>query len=67
MDNHYIYIKIMACTSCSTGADGGHQKGVIIMGLAAPIAATNFRFSIGLSNMTLPGGQAPFDCVEITF
>jgi hypothetical protein len=45
MDNHYIFklwhVQVVQPLMAV------HQKGVIIMGLAAPIAATNFRFSIG--------------------
>lgn len=56
----------MACTSCST-SDGGAPKGCKNNGTCGTDSCNKLTVFDWLSNMTLPGGQAPFDCVEIRF
>ena len=56
----------MACTSCST-ANGGAPKGCNNNGTCGTDSCNKLSVFDWLSNMTLPGGQAPFDCVEIRF
>ena len=56
----------MACTSCST-ADGGAPKGCNNNGTCGTDSCNKLSVFDWLSNMTLPGGQAPFDAVEIRF
>ena len=56
----------MACTNCST-ADGGAPKGCNNNGTCGTDSCNKLSVFDWLSNMTLPGGQAPFDCVEIRF
>ena len=61
-----IYIQIMACTTCST-SDGGAPKGCKNNGTCGTDSCNKLTIFDWLSNMILPGGQAPFDCVEIRF
>src|SRR5574343_136424 len=56
----------MACTNCST-ADGGAPKGCNNNGTCGTDSCNKLSVFDWLSNMTLPGGQAPFDAVEIRF
>ena len=56
----------MACTNCST-ADGGAPKGCNNNGSCGTDSCNKLSVFDWLSNMTLPGGQAPFDAVEIRF
>ena len=56
----------MACTSCST-ADGGAPKGCNNNGTCGTDSCNKLSVFDWLSNMTLPGGQAPFDAAEIRF
>ena len=56
----------MACTSCST-SDGGAPKGCKNNGTCGTDSCNKLSVFDWLSNMTLPGGQAPFDAVEIRF
>ncbi|WP_309607707.1 regulatory iron-sulfur-containing complex subunit RicT [Flavobacterium sp.] len=56
----------MACTSCST-SDVGAPKGCKNNGTCGTDSCNKLTVFDWLSNMTLPGGQAPFDCVEIRF
>jgi cell fate regulator YaaT (PSP1 superfamily) len=56
----------MACTSCST-SDGGAPKGCKNNGTCGTDSCNKLTVFDWLSNMTLPGGQAPFDCVEVRF
>ena len=56
----------MACTSCST-SDGGAPKGCKNNGTCGTDSCNKLTVFDWLSNMTLPGGEAPFDCVEIRF
>ena len=61
-----LYILIMACTNCST-ADGGAPKGCNNNGTCGTDSCNKLSVFDWLSNMTLPGGQAPFDAAEIRF
>ncbi len=62
-DTTYI---IMACTSCST-SDGGAPKGCKNNGTCGTDSCNKLTVFDWLSNMSLPNGEAPFDCVEIRF
>lgn len=57
----------MACTSCSTGSDGGPPKGCKNNGTCGTDSCNKLTVFDWLANMSLPGGQAPFDCVEVRF
>jgi cell fate regulator YaaT (PSP1 superfamily) len=56
----------MACTSCST-TDGGAPKGCKNNGTCGTDSCNKLTVFDWLSNMSLPNGEAPFDCVEIRF
>jgi cell fate regulator YaaT (PSP1 superfamily) len=56
----------MACTSCST-SDGGAPKGCKNNGTCGTDSCNKLTVFDWLANMSLPGGQAPFDCVEVRF
>lgn len=56
----------MACTSCST-SDGGSPKGCKNNGTCGTDSCNKLTVFDWLSNMSLPNGQAPFDCVEVRF
>ncbi|MFB0909565.1 MAG: regulatory iron-sulfur-containing complex subunit RicT, partial [Flavobacterium sp.] len=56
----------MACTSCST-SDGGSPKGCKNNGTCGTDSCNKLTVFDWLSNMSLPTGQAPFDCVEVRF
>ena len=56
----------MACTSCST-SDGGAPKGCKNNGTCGTDSCNKLNVFDWLSNMSLPNGEAPFDCVEIRF
>ena len=56
----------MACTNCST-ADGGAPKGCNNNGTCGTDSCNKLSVFDWLSNMTLPGGQEPFDAAEIRF
>ncbi|NHM07843.1 hypothetical protein G4D82_11475 [Flavobacterium sp. CYK-4] len=56
----------MACNSCST-ADGGAPKGCKNNGTCGTDSCNKLTVFDWLSNMALPGGQEPFDCVEVRF
>jgi cell fate regulator YaaT (PSP1 superfamily) len=56
----------MACTSCST-TDGGAPKGCKNNGTCGTDSCNKLTVFDWLSNMSLAGGQAPFDCVEVRF
>ncbi|MBC7643083.1 MAG: hypothetical protein H7174_12230 [Flavobacterium sp.] len=56
----------MACTSCST-SDGGAPKGCKNNGTCGTDSCNKLTVFDWLSNMSLPNGEAPFDCVEIRF
>jgi cell fate regulator YaaT (PSP1 superfamily) len=58
----------MACTNCSTGnKDGGAPKGCQNKGTCGTDSCNKLTVFDWLANMSLPGGQEPFDCVEIRF
>ena len=56
----------MACTSCST-SDGGAPKGCKNNGTCGTDSCNKLTVFDWLSNMSLPSGEAPFDCVEVRF
>jgi cell fate regulator YaaT (PSP1 superfamily) len=57
----------MACTSCSTGSKDGTPKGCKNNGTCGTDSCNKLTVFDWLSNMSLPGGQAPFDGVEVRF
>lgn len=57
----------MACTNCSTGAKDGTPKGCNNNGTCGTDSCNKLSVFDWLSNMTLPGGQEPFDAAEIRF
>ncbi len=57
----------MACTNCSTGSKGGTPKGCKNNGTCGTDSCNKLTVFDWLSNMSLPGGQEPFDCVEVRF
>jgi cell fate regulator YaaT (PSP1 superfamily) len=57
----------MACTSCSTGAKDGTPKGCKNNGTCGTDSCNKLTVFDWLSNMALPGGQEPFNAVEIRF
>ncbi len=63
-----IYIQIMACNNCSTGTTSdGVPRGCGNKGTCGTGSCNKLTVFDWLSNMTLPQGQEPFDCVEIRF
>lgn len=64
-DDQYIF-KFMACNSCST-TDGGAPKGCKNNGTCGTDSCNKLTVFDWLANMSLPGGQEPFDCVEVRF
>jgi cell fate regulator YaaT (PSP1 superfamily) len=56
----------MACGSCST-ADGSAPKGCKNNGTCGTDSCNKLTVFDWLSNMSLPTGEAPFDCVEVRF
>jgi cell fate regulator YaaT (PSP1 superfamily) len=56
----------MACTSCST-SDGGAPKGCKNNGTCGTDSCNKLTVFDWLSNMSLPNGEAAFDCVEVRF
>ncbi len=64
----YIYSKHMACTNCSTGsAKDGTPRGCKNNGTCGTDSCNKLTVFDWLSNMSLPGGQEPFNCVEVRF
>ncbi|AXG73739.1 hypothetical protein DVK85_05620 [Flavobacterium arcticum] len=57
----------MACTNCSTGSKDGSPKGCKNNGTCGTDSCNKLTVFDWLSNMSLPGGEAPFDCVEVRF
>lgn len=57
----------MACTNCSTGSKDGTPRGCKNNGTCGTDSCNKLTVFDWLSNMSLPGGEAPFDCVEIRF
>ena len=56
----------MACNNCGTGTDG-IPKGCKSNGTCASDSCNKLTVFDWLSNMTLPNGQDPFNCVEVRF
>ncbi|MCX2681215.1 regulatory iron-sulfur-containing complex subunit RicT [Galbibacter sp. EGI 63066] len=56
----------MGCSSCSTGKDG-QPRGCKNNGTCGTDGCNKLTVFDWLSNMTLPNGQEPFDCVEVRF
>ena len=56
----------MACTSCST-SDGGAPAGCGNKGNCGTDSCNKLTVFDWLSNMSLPNGEKPFDCVEVRF
>jgi len=57
----------MACTNCSTTTETGIPKGCGNKGTCGTDSCNKLSVFDWLSNMTLPGGQEPFDAYEIRF
>ncbi|MFC6860624.1 PSP1 domain-containing protein [Zunongwangia atlantica] len=56
----------MACSSCSTGKDG-KPKGCKSNGTCGTDSCNKLTVFDWLSNMSLPNGIEPFNCVEVRF
>ncbi|MDN3595859.1 PSP1 domain-containing protein [Zunongwangia endophytica] len=56
----------MACSSCSTGEDG-KPKGCKSNGTCGTDSCNKLTVFDWLSNMSLPNGVEPFNCVEVRF
>ena len=56
----------MGCSSCSTGKDG-QPRGCKNNGTCDTDGCNKLTVFDWLSNMSLPNGQKPFDCVEVRF
>ncbi len=56
----------MACNSCSTGKNG-QPKGCKNNGTCGSDGCNKLTVFDWLSNMSLPDGQKPFNCVEVRF
>jgi cell fate regulator YaaT (PSP1 superfamily) len=56
----------MGCNSCSTGKDG-QPRGCKDNGTCGTDSCNKLTVFDWLSNMSLPSGSQPFDCVEIRF
>ncbi|MCB0374488.1 MAG: hypothetical protein KDD04_01060 [Sinomicrobium sp.] len=56
----------MGCSSCTTGKDG-QPRGCKNNGTCGSDGCNKLTVFDWLSNMALPGGQNPFDCVEVRF
>ncbi len=56
----------MGCSSCSTGKDG-QPRGCKNNGTCGSDGCNKLTVFDWLSNMALPNGQKPFDCVEVRF
>ena len=56
----------MGCSSCSTGKDG-QPRGCKNNGTCGTDGCNKLTVFDWLSNMSLPAGQEPFDCVEVRF
>jgi cell fate regulator YaaT (PSP1 superfamily) len=57
----------MACANCATGTTDGVPKGCQNKGNCGTDSCNKLSVFDWLSNMKLPSGQAPFDCVEVRF
>jgi len=56
----------MACNNCGTGTDG-KPKGCKSNGTCASDSCNKLTVFDWLSNMNLPSGQEPFNCVEVRY
>jgi len=56
----------MGCNSCSTGKDG-QPKGCRNNGTCGTDSCNKLTVFDWLSNMSLPAGQEPFNCIEVRF
>lgn len=56
----------MGCSSCATGR-GGQPRGCKNNGTCGTDGCNKLTVFDWLSNMALPGGEKPFDCVEVRF
>ncbi len=56
----------MSCSSCSTGKDG-QPRGCKNNGTCGTDGCNKLTVFDWLSNMSLPNGEKPFDCVEVRF
>ncbi len=56
----------MGCSSCSTGKDG-QPRGCKNNGTCGSDGCNKLTVFDWLSNMSLPNGMEPFDCVEVRF
>lgn len=56
----------MSCSSCSTGKDG-QPRGCKNNGTCGTDGCNKLTVFDWLSNMSLPNGTKPFDCVEVRF
>jgi cell fate regulator YaaT (PSP1 superfamily) len=56
----------MGCSSCSNGKDG-QPRGCKNNGTCGSDGCNKLTVFDWLSNMSLPNGQTPFDCVEVRF
>lgn len=56
----------MGCSSCTTGK-GGQPRGCRNNGTCGSDGCNKLTVFDWLSNMALPGGETPFDCVEVRF
>lgn len=56
----------MSCNSCSTGKDG-QPRGCKNNGTCGTDSCNKLTVFNWLSNMSLPGNQKPFDCIEVRF
>lgn len=56
----------MACSNCGTGSDG-KPKGCKSNGTCATDSCNKLTVFDWLSNMNLPNGQEPFNCIEVRF
>ncbi len=57
----------MACTNCSTNSKDGTPRGCKNNGTCGTDSCNKLTVFDWLANMSLPTGQAPFDCVEVRF
>lgn len=56
----------MGCSSCATGKEG-QPRGCKNNGTCGSDGCNKLTVFDWLSNMALPGGEKPFDCVEVRF
>jgi cell fate regulator YaaT (PSP1 superfamily) len=57
----------MACTNCSTSSKDGTPRGCKNNGTCGTDSCNKLTVFDWLSNMNLPSGDVPFDCVEVRF